>query len=793
MGVFGKSDTFVERIHKVEKMFACITKWSKLSNSRVDGLEPLVVQFRSLVKTIKQKGYDPLDIRQLSFDSDYDIFFTSIEELRVKLQVFCDKTFEAAPGIMRVIDLLHNFQLIEFIGIDLTKHHQMAISMFAKEVEEVKRFYTADRADPPIPWAMPPLAGRITWARHLFSRIEKPMKALQSLKPELLTASVKTVKSYNKCGRVLLEFEGVCYDAWVEATENAYGGLRSSVLVIHSGELLVNLDSQAMQLVAESRMIKKLGLEMSPSANLLVKKADALVANSERLQVIVDKYVAEKARIPEKLALVMKPAISRMDQTISPGLRDMNWLSTTFERFLSTVWIELTSFADHLDTVLDILDVRIDALLDDITSTVLCAIPESGEGSWTAEEFESNSAGLAAKEANKVELLSEQIERSVSHLATAISTRIDAGTSETDEFKEALTEMNGSFVQALGASITKSVRQSLDMLKRRASTRVGYGSSAHQDSPIISTEVALEDSTVIMRPTLDVIQQSVSKAVDAILAVSGNVLVWGQDRTAGKAGLETHLDMVKTNKEVARLIESTGTIVSAATASVTDQLEVFAKYKSLWEDDREAKMEEFVEKKPDLTDFAEGILAYENMEEEIETLPSQIVVGAITLETEPFKRHMIGETSAWKSAFARRLNVKSQDDMNAVFEFTDDILKRLGRDIHDLEDVRLSMETLKDLRENEIKIDALMAPIEAGYKLLEKYNVKVTAAEHEQLDSMQFQWGKMVTASAEKNSHLVTIQPEYKEQLTVNVAKFQVDQKEFLSDYNIRGPMQGWF
>ena len=70
--------------------------------------------------------------------------------------------------------------------------------------------------------------------------------------------------------------------------------------------------------------------------------------------------------------------------------------------------------------------------------------------------------------------------------------------------------------------------------------------------------------------------------------------------------------------------------------------------------------------------------------------------------------------------------------------------------------------------------------------MLEKCGVKVTNEEHEQLDSMRFQWSKMSTAAAEKNTLLVKIQPEYKGQLVVNMSKFNKDQAEFLSDYNIK-------
>ena len=35
--------------------------------------------------------------------------------------------------------------------------------------------YQRHKDDPPIPWDMPPVAGKISWARQLFRRIQEPM------------------------------------------------------------------------------------------------------------------------------------------------------------------------------------------------------------------------------------------------------------------------------------------------------------------------------------------------------------------------------------------------------------------------------------------------------------------------------------------------------------------------------------------------------------------------------------------------------------------------------------------
>jgi dynein heavy chain len=49
-----------------------------------------------------------------------------------------------------------------------------------------------------------------------------------------------------------------------------------------------------------------------------------------------------------------------------------------------------------------------------------------------------------------------------------------------------------------------------------------------------------------------------------------------------------------------------------------------------------------------------------------------------------------------------------------MFEFIEDLNKKLSRPLKDLDDIRFAMQSLKDIRENEIKIDMGITPIEVS-------------------------------------------------------------------------------
>lgn len=52
--------------------------------------------------------------------------------------------------------------------------------------------------------------------------------------------------------------------------------------------------------------------------------------------------------------------------------------------------------------------------------------------------------------------------------------------------------------------------------------------------------------------------------------------------------------------------------------------------------------------------------------------------------------------------------------MEEIFSFIDDFNKKLSRPMKDLDDIRFAMAALKDIRQNEIRIDMGIGPIEVS-------------------------------------------------------------------------------
>lgn len=97
-------------------------------------------------------------------------------------------------------------------------------------------------------------------------------------------------------------------------------------------------------------------------------------------------------------------------------------------------------------------------------------------------------------------------------------------------------------------------------------------------------------------------------------------------------------------------------------------------------------------------------------------------MGVLSTFSEPFKLALLVEIKAWKLLFGHSINNKYKQCMDEILQFVTEHSKRLGRPINDLEDVRNAMSALEDIRQNEIRIDMILGPIEV---LLQDNNVVI--------------------------------------------------------------------
>lgn len=264
-------------------------KFSVIEDFRFEGIEACAAKFQHILSNIKKKPYDVLDYRKLDFEHDYKEFRRSISDFEGLLRSYIASFVEKMPSTFQALKLLQKFDALNLPNLGVNELFKALLKSFGKDIEMIKRLYNTHRSDPPVPRDVPPVAGKILWARQLSRKLQEPMDIFMT-KPECMRSdeAKKVIRNYNQTMKALVNFEVLYHHAWVQTADACCTLLQVPLLVRHperKEELLVNLDPMVFELIHEASYIRKLDLEVPYSAKTLIYHEQNLKKNQAQLQV----------------------------------------------------------------------------------------------------------------------------------------------------------------------------------------------------------------------------------------------------------------------------------------------------------------------------------------------------------------------------------------------------------------------------------------------------------------------------------------------------------------------------
>ncbi|KAI3387946.1 hypothetical protein SNEBB_000651 [Seison nebaliae] len=377
-------------------------------------------------------------------------------------------------------------------------------------------------------------------------------------------------------------------------------------------------------------------------------------------------------------------------------------------------------------------------------------------------------------------------------------------------------------------AIVRLVRSTLESIRKRvmqSSSHLQYA-SANEKSPTFSQlfrcEANLYHSNIVMEPNIDDLQTGFNLAITEITNLGKHIMRWRKhleidllkkrtsvlsssatgvtnnsnenDRTEtpspnyhGNDG--TCFKMISEHKDVTKLVSIMNTCIVSLKKEINQSLDQMNSYEYLWKDDKKEELEKFLETQPHVADYSAKLKEYDELKQSIENENDFITTGCIAIYLTRFKLSLYNEIGRWRTTYSNQLEEVESANMNEIFNFIEDLEKKLQRQLNDLDDIRLTMSALSDLRENEVRFEMNIGPIEETYNMLQKdSSIAPPKDELEKCDVLRYSWEKVCSLAQEVSNELTAIQAPFQEQLVGNVKQFKIDCFEFYEEYRDRGP-----
>ena len=483
------------------------------------------------------------------------------------------------------------------------------------------------------------------------------------------------------------------------------------------------------------------------------------------LQLIVSENTRIREKVPEILLPLMDLHFEKVDQVISPGLTVIRWSSINTDAFISGVMASFEELELLIDRVIGIHENRIVHNCKEIEDIILFEFPESG--TIDAADFYKKTNELCSVAGATMETKSQVIETAVRELidmltgpevvletvenseepgAVAIKRKMD----QRSKLMQEAQILTSIYEQMLIDSQYRLLRCALEAIRKRLAVKmITYGESSieNPDHPLFVSDLVLAMPNIVLKPSLDEIQQWLNKTVTTITSTTKEVYRWGQPRhlvpcppearrhtlnlylqstarprahyqtetSIDKSALKTFHRVVSEHKEIQKLASVLSSAINSTKRVIVTTIEKFLIYEHLWKTEREVEMKTLMEEKnPGVNEFRVEMNEYSQLVEVIALEPDSCNAGAIALGIEKLKLAMSTEARAWVVSYGRTMNQKYQTVMEEVFKSIDDWTKRLSRPLKDLDDIRSIMAALKEIRENEIQVDMSLDPIEVS-------------------------------------------------------------------------------
>ena len=422
MYIFGRFNTFCQRLKNIIEILETIEVYSSLLHSRIEGIEQLGAKYTMTVTAIKKKPYDLLDHRRLEFDNDFEEFRSNISDLHRQLEAFMDQCFEQILSTERAMRLLQRFENLALPGLDIQCKYQQILVHYSRDIDLIQRLYTKHKLSPPNESDVSPIANRISWARQLFQRIDKPMASFRRFKDLMkLSEAQKIIKKYNNMGKVLVEYEVLYHDAWLRQIEIVQVGLNASVLVRHPNDpkqLFVNFDPAVLTTIKEINCLERIGLNIPHTAQSLRGREQQLKKYFSELKMLLTKYKEVKQKVQLPMEDLMVPHFETVDKALSPGLTFLSWSSMNLDNFIAAVQAALKNVEVLIDWINDVIQFQMRAVFKEMLDVPLCAMPEGQP--WTIKEFVGRTQELCANGSVVLEAKSALAEKAAEQVISVV-------------------------------------------------------------------------------------------------------------------------------------------------------------------------------------------------------------------------------------------------------------------------------------------------------------------------------------------------------------------------------------
>lgn len=736
-----------------------------------------------VVQDLAKIEYDVLDVSVMRWHDDFSAFKSRIKKLELKLCTIFGEVLEQTKTLRSRAELLQLLYsrvarrnaTVRAVELCAARTY----SMFANELQQVKRQFDANRQKPPIDAQLTPTFGGVHWARKLLHQLETGFAELRRayadgtvpVLPELMDLltmydlTTPQIELYvdEKHSEWMNKVSSMCMDELLH---------RPLLGVEENGEVSLAYDVDLQVACEDARGFASISREIPPKLKE-VACGEIYTAHKslrDRLSALVEKNneLLQEIHGNERTHQLFAAHRQVLHNVFQHASSELTWQSSE-----STIY-EFCAVAHELCASLNVRLVDFNALSDRIVQALaeLATVslrPSEGDGVRPLDEF----ARLYEYHVDRLRAKLVGISSSVSGTLSAqvaIIGNIDSGDMVWRKYTEQVDEF-------IALSLRKVLMRALSHLN----SSVGLSSAeGTPPKPLISINIDFfceeGQERVETTPAMAHISETLMKIFDSAINASSDM-----SQVSSSRSFRERL-MVENDEIIHRVKSSVENSMKEIVNETTKIVRHFEdRYHHLWSrNDGELNDNNTIEAR---------IRRLQESTEDVQSEEQTHVVGFVRIECSYLKQILLGlaETKIGKAISELRLKALSEVDkiVNQLSSSTA-IFEAAPRDITELV---AHVSELQRLQESVESVPHTFATPRETFRVLNQF-VDITEADYRHLASIDDAFNKFRCRLESVEENLSEAKDTFKKELQDSISALEIETKEYKSKFERSAPMQ---
>jgi len=799
--IFAQIDAFVQRCRDLlevcesqiqfsqrpgdEEQFAFGgAKGAEIAKSLVD----IQLSFDRLIQNLRVLQYNILDVKATKWHDDYNAFKNGVKDLEVMMQNVISIAFDSVSTVAAGVDMLEAFYHLakrEHIKRAIEKKTTHVFEIFMKDINGIKKEFD-QRRNPPRHHLHPNYAGACAWAKGLSRRLERETQLLSSTYYLVSSREYEeAVDQSNALSAALEDYIKKTYSDWLGTIDESHARKLESNLLIQptsAGYLEHNFGKELLRLFDEVRLWEKLRFPIPYVAMEMASQRDKFRVIKENVNTVVRDYnqILYALSMPERRLFQEKLAI--LNRKITPGLTRLTWISRSIVEYYvrecrkhcKEMFTLVNNFKSNNEKVLKLCKTIADTLLVKIEKKRVYE-----EGAFEATQAEHRS------------VVRDKLQKCHDDIKQLMAESYEVFSTDGEDIQREWQRYVAKTDQAVEDSLRTTVKRSLQEIARAIN-----GDARTEVHPIFKVNVVLDKDKVEFKPTMNNLTQMVnfvSKELITVVSVvpclrgSGSAVDGAAESGAEAAPANFYL-RISNDEDILKIMVSIMGGMSSSLDKLQKYLAFWEKYKHIWDYDKDAFIRRYAKANRPLSAFDSDIVRYKEYQNEIQNEETIVTMNFISIDCSPLKQALVAHCVGWQNKFTTLLHTNAISELKDLHNIFSLNTAKLKKPPTNLEMLAEAISLVKRLQDDCGDIEKRFEPLNARFKLLEKFDVAVKEEELELMASLTAEFHKFRQLLTESTKTLDGYKERMKGNLINSLQEFNKHVTDGRAEFSSKGP-----